>query len=562
MTNHPSDHVRRGPSDGEKKNQSRRTPLAQRPFLSLVFLLFLSFNTHPPSEHSSFKMQDNQQQQHTPASSHALNIPEILMAVGEQFYLFRGGRFGLRVTNKSKIESLTAFIQVSKLWFRIFHPILWYTYNPSTMSLFSQLSISTNTPHFRIVYISAELCDTLDCTQLVTLELFKAYTSRSIVDLPCERQLVRNNPRLRTLVWEGPQSSTFLRLQKDDFAKLGCVRELVLYRWNNNNLPFIEILRPMASNLKILELRHISHFSVGNHMNNNDSTGTQVTLPRLETILIDTYRYELDRRITPSVVQELIAASPNLRTLGLKLHQVDDQHGAMELAKCLRELCPYFEVLVIHCIHNRLDVDSTAIAPTIDFIRYCSASGLTNLTVWDAPWHDNELFLSIISHARTLKILEISWAVEGYTGLQSVTGARCILQLLIQCHQLRSFVVTDVPLRELHDVFDLWQSQEWGCKELVTFGIKFPTCIDDEDLGLYENDDDEEVEQMSGTNPVMGWYLHGYEGTRQVFKGTVKYLFKMFEGKESIQTLIVDKFEYSRSSVPPVYRATSHSRLS
>ncbi|KAG0280393.1 hypothetical protein BGZ96_001571 [Linnemannia gamsii] len=495
-------------------------------------------------------MQDNQQQPPTPASSRALNIPEILMAIGEQFYLVSESRFSQWATNKSKIISLVACIQVSKLWFRTFHPILWYSYNPCTISHFSQHSISTNTPHFRKVHIIAELWNPLDFTQLVTLELVKSYTGRRIVDLPLERQLVRTNPGLRTLVWEGPQTASFLRLQKDDFTELKCVRELVLYRWNNNNLPFIEILRPMAGTLMILKLRHISHFSVSNLMNNNDSTSTLVTLPRLETILIDTYRYEHARRITPSVVQELVVASPNLRTLGLKLHQDDDQHGAMELATCLREFCPYFQELMVHCIHDQLWADSTTTAPTINFIRYCSASGLTKLTIWDAPWHDNKLFLSIISHARTLKDLEISWAVEGYTGSQSVDGARCILQLLTQCHQLRSFVVTDVPMDEFYNVFDLWKSQEWGCKRLVTFGIKFATWDgDDDDADLHEDGNDEEVEQISGTNPVMGWYLHSKNGTQQVLMGTVKYLFRMLEGKESIQMLIVDKYAYRRSSV-------------
>ncbi|KAG0301484.1 hypothetical protein BGZ97_002774, partial [Linnemannia gamsii] len=486
-------------------------------------------------------MQDNRQQQHTPASFRALSIPEILMAIGEQFYLSSEGQAGKWANDKTKIVSLVAFIQVSKLWFRTFHPILWHSYNPFTMSFFSQHSISTNTPHFRIVYIFGELSKQLDCTRLVTLELLKAYTYRKISDLPLERQLVSTNPGLRTLVWEGPQSSTFVHLQKDDFAELGCVRELVLYRWNNNKLPFIEVLRPMAGTLTILELRHITHFSVGNLTNNSDCTSTLVTLPLLETILIDSYRYEYARRIIPSIVQELVVASPSLKALGLKLHQVDDQQEAVELSRCLREHCPYFQELTIHCVHNQLDADSATIVPTIAFIRDCSTPGLTKLTVWDAFWNDNELFLSIISHARTLEDLEISWAVEGFTGLQSVVGARCILQLLSQCHQLKRFMVTDVPSGELADVCDLWQNQEWGCKGLRTFGVKFTWDGDDEDAeGSGEDDFDAEVERISGTNPVMGWYQHGHEGTRHVFTGIVKSLFKVLEGKESIQTLLVD----------------------
>ncbi|KAK3831793.1 MAG: hypothetical protein JOS17DRAFT_744340 [Linnemannia elongata] len=506
-------------------------------------------------------MQETLQQQHTsPASSRALNIPEILIAIGECFYLSSDGQATRWAANREKIASLIAFIQVSKLWFRTFHPILWHSYDPFHMCGFSQHSISTNAPHFKIIHVFGELSKQLGCTQLIILELLKSYTYRKILDLPLERQLVSSNPGLRTLVWEGPQSSTFIDLQKDDFARLGKVRELVLYRWNNNKLPFIEVLRPMANTLTILELRHITHFSVGNLMDSDDLTITRVTLPRLETILIDTYRYEYARRVTPYLIRELVVASPNLRTLGLKLHQVEDQHGTSELTRCLREYCPNFKELTIHCVHNNLDTDPATIGPAITIIRDCSASGLTKLTIWDAPWHDNELFLAIISHAGTLVDLEVSWAVEGYVDLHSVDGARCVLPLLTQCRQLKKFMITDVPLGELANVFDVWKKEEWGCKELETFGIKFAWDGEDDDsAGSDEDEIDAEVEQISGTNPVMGWYQHDSD-TRHVFSGLVKYLFRMLEGKEKIKTLLVDKYQYSRSNIPPVHRPARVSR--
>ncbi|KAF9151771.1 hypothetical protein BG015_006226 [Linnemannia schmuckeri] len=499
-------------------------------------------------------MQDNQQQPATSTSSRALNIPEILMAVGASFYLSGDGQTTKWATNKDKIVCLVAFIQVSKLWFRTFHPILWHSYSPFTMSLFTEYSVLTNAPHIRIFYHFDELSRQLNCTQLVTLELLKSYTVRKILDLPLERQLVSTNPGLRTLVWEGPQSSVFIDLQKDDFTELGCVRELVLYRWSNNNMPFIDVLRPMASSLTILELCHITNFSIGNLMEDSDRTNTRVTLPRLETVLVDTYRYEYVRRVSPTVMRELVVASPNLRTLGLKLHQVDDRHGARELAMYLREYCPNFHELTIHCVHNHLDVESATVVPTTAFIRDCSTSGLTKLAVWDAPWNNNEFFLAIITHARTLVDLELSWAVEGYFDVRSVDGARCILPLFIQCHQLKRFMITDVPLGELIDIFDVWKNEEWGCKGLETFGIKFAWDGDDEDGAASDEDEyDAEIDQISGINPVMGWYQHDGD-KRHVFSGLVKYLFRMLAGKESVKTLLVDKYEYSRLSVPPVRR--------
>ncbi|KAK3841298.1 MAG: hypothetical protein J3R72DRAFT_422259 [Linnemannia gamsii] len=497
-------------------------------------------------------MQDNQQL-NDPASTRALRIPEILQTVGDRFYLALDSTDSKWASDNDKIISLVAFIQVSRLWFRTFHPILWYAYSPITMLHFTQESLLANTPHLRIVHIFGELSQHLGCNHLVTLELLKSYTYRKTTDLPMERELVRTNPGLKTLVWEGPQTSNFLALQKEDFAELVCLRELVLSRWSSNNTPFIEVLRPMAIALRILDLRHVREFSVGNLMDPNDPTSTLVTLPQLETILIGTYRYEYARLILPSMIRELVVASPNLTTLGLKLHQVDDYHEARVLARSLRKHCPKLKDLTIHCVHNHLLEESATIATAVEFIRECSASGLSRITVWDAPWHDNDFFLAIIAQARTLTDLEISWAVEGYIGEDTLAGAGRVLQLLTQCRQLKRFMVSDVPLGSLADAFKLWRSQQWGCLELESFGMKFDWSGEDDDVDGSDGDDyDDEVESISGTNPVMGWYLHGNEGKLPMFSGVVRELFRMLQPLQHIKTLVADKLEYTRSSIPPV----------
>ncbi|KAF9135295.1 hypothetical protein BGW39_003720 [Mortierella sp. 14UC] len=499
-------------------------------------------------------MQDNRQPK-DPASSRALRIPEILQAVGDRFYLTLDYMDCSWATNTDKIISLVAFIQVSKLWFRTFHPILWYSYNPTTMRGFSKKALQTNTPHLKIVNIIGELSRQLNCNHLVTLELLRSYLNRRIHDLPMERELVRANRGLKTLVWEGLQSSVYLTLQKEDFTELQCLRELTLCRWDSNKMPFIDILRPMANTLTTLNLRHIEEFFVGNLKNVNDPSSARVTLPRLETILVDTHRYEYARQVLPSMTRELVVASPNLRTLGFKLHQVDDQNEARVLARSLRKHCPKLQNLTIHCTHNHLEVETATVTTAIDFIRECSASGLTRLTVWDAPWHDSDLFSAIVSHAGRLEDLEISWAVEGYTGHNMRAGAERVLHLLTQCCRLKRFMVSDVPLGSLGDVFELWRSQPWGCLELESFGMKFAWTGEDDDAeGSDEEDYDDEVEAISSTNPVVGWYLHGNEGKRPLFSGVVKELFRILQPLQHIHTLIVDKMEYTRSSVPPVRR--------
>jgi hypothetical protein len=253
------------------------------------------------------------------------------------------------------------------------------------------------------------------------------------------------------------------------------------------------------------------------------------------------------------MICELIVASPNLRTLGLKLHQVDDQNEAWVLARSLREHCPKFQDLTIHCTHNHLELESATIATAIDFIRECSVSGLTRLTVWYAPWHDNDLFSAIASHSRTLEDLEISWAVEGYIGHDTRAGAERILQLLTQCHRLKRFMVSDVPMVSLGVVFEVWKSRAWGCLELESFGVKFAWSGEDDDgEGSDEEYYGDEAEVISSTNPVMGWYLHDNESKQPILSGVAKELFRVLQPLQHIHTLIADKIEYTRSSALPV----------
>ncbi|KAF9909756.1 hypothetical protein EC991_008079 [Linnemannia zychae] len=500
-------------------------------------------------------MQDCHQHK-DPVSSRALSIPEILQAVGDQLYLALDYTKYTWVADSEKIASLLICIRVSKLWFRTFHPILWYSYNPKIMYGFTKEALQINTPHLRVVVIIGELIQQLHCSHLVILELPKSYTQHRKRDLPIERELVRANRGLKRLVWEGLQVSDTFILQKDDFTELQYLQELILSRWDNISMPFIDILRPMANTLTTLNLRYIKRFSVGNLKDANDVSSAQVILPQLETILIDAYRFEHLRRVLPSVIQELVVASPNLRTLGLKLHLVDDLNEARVLARSLRKHCPKFQNLTIHCTYHNFEDDSVSVATAIDFILECSAVGLTRLTVWDAPWHDNDLFSAIVSHAGTLEDLEISWAIKGYTGSDTRAGAERVLQLLTQCHRLQRFMVSDVPLGDLGDAFDLWKSQQWRCIELESFEIKFSWFGDDDDVeGSDDEDHDDEMEAISSTNPVMGWYLHDKESKRPPFLGIVKELFKIVQPLQHIQTLIVGKAEYTRSSVPSVRRA-------
>ncbi|KAF9548132.1 hypothetical protein EC957_007160 [Mortierella hygrophila] len=85
----------------------------------------------------------------------------------------------------------------------------------------------------------------------------------------------------------------------------------------------------MANTLTILELCRITHFSVG-----------ITTIPQ-----------------PPEWPCHVWRRRPNLRTLDLRLHHVDDQHETSELARCLRKYCPNLKELTIHYVHSHIDTD-------------------------------------------------------------------------------------------------------------------------------------------------------------------------------------------------------------
>jgi len=78
---------------------------------------------------------------------------------------------------------------------------------------------------------------------------------------------------------------------------------------------------------------------------------------------------------------DLVVAGFNLKTISLKMHQVDGQDGARVPAKCIHKYCLKFQELAIHCVHEYLDISLLIMSAVISFIPECSIAGLTKLAV-------------------------------------------------------------------------------------------------------------------------------------------------------------------------------------
>ncbi|KAG0208436.1 hypothetical protein BGX33_006238 [Mortierella sp. NVP41] len=486
-------------------------------------------------------IQDHQQTLNR-ASTHTLDIPEILFIIGESFYPTFSSIFN-RKTNRDKLLSLLSFIQVSRLWYKTLHPILWYSYDPTNADLFSQKAVMNNSHLCRIYTALRSLNRPVAFNCLTTLELFKPYRD-GMGDMQMERVLVRSNPGLKTLLWEGSHKC----LDKNDFDKLGCLQELELRRWDNSGMPFVEVLRAMANTLTTLDLRNIKNFSVGNLKDTDDPLSFQVTLPKLKTllihdILINTAFYHDDEHaLQPRQLRELVVCSPSLESLEFKLDQAQHRDAARELAGCIRAYCPKFQDLTIHCI-----LGEPIAATAARFIQESSASGLVRLALLRSAW-DSGLFSAIETHASTLTDLELTWNYDVNGDVES--DAQHMLQIFTHCQHLKRVKVMDVPRMYCQEIFEVWKSEDWACSRLESL------CFASADGGLKETlyedrHNNKDANVISSTNPAMGWYMHEKKGW-SLLPAVLRMVFGLVKELSHMRQITFENVLYTRSRIPPV----------
>ncbi|KAG0269402.1 hypothetical protein BGZ95_002100 [Linnemannia exigua] len=488
----------------------------------------MQFTNHSSLPMPTTSTQDNQLALWS-ARPHPLEIPEILAIIGEYFD-FEGDWQRRRWNKKTNIAYLLAFIRVSKLWYKTFHPFLWYS-SEDTKG-FTQKAMSINS--YNLMILKAKFVDVTPfrCTRLVTLELNRTYEDDDST-IEMKRQLVRLNPGLKYLHLEGFERGDF---GVEDFAKLNNVERLSFRYWNNNDMPFIDILRPMAKTLRILDLSRIKDFAVSNSLDAGNSI-SQLTLPQLEEIKLDRHVFGDKCPIPTRLVRDLVVHCPGLKKLDLLLDERDDDADFSNLAACLRASCPLLQDLGIHLHSHRKG--SIALAT---LIKESSATGLVKLSIKRGAWNDDVL-AAILFHTKTLTELWICWDKTF-----GKSDAEFALNLLVKCHHLKKFKVTNVPWSCYRILYD-WQSKEWGCKRLEEFELDFSSRIFGEDEIDY-SDADEEIERISGTKAVMGWNLIDTWSSSLSLPRALRTLFELLEGMEYVTMLKYERRRLIRATPP------------
>ncbi|KAG0212685.1 hypothetical protein BGX33_003401, partial [Mortierella sp. NVP41] len=215
---------------------------------------------------------------------------------------------------------------------------------------------------------------------------------------------------------------------------------------------------------------------------------------------------------------------------------MDDEYAS--LATCLHDYCPLLQDLYIDSVH----FDKSRNIPA-SLIQKISVTGFVRLAVFCASWNKG-LLSAILSQAGTLEDLNIAWSAaiyneqdgtdiftneQVYNGLDKSLGAKS--------------KVNHVPRDDRRYILDVWKGQEWGYSRLERFGFELGYAGAGSIDAGFDDECDAEIATISGTNPVMGWYLHEphAHSTSVVRSETLRLLFELLEGKEHVRTLTFEE---------------------
>ncbi|KAF9153055.1 hypothetical protein BG015_004195 [Linnemannia schmuckeri] len=532
------------------------------------------------------------------APSHPLDIPEILARIG--FFL------PLWIDNiNSKSEQRTRFepktlltcASVSKIWRRVFLPLLWYRYDCILMKSVPQETVALNSPHFRVLQIFGNDATAFQCVDLVDLIirgapnqmllgiLAAARSSRTgaragagceggIVLSP-QQQLVRSNLYLQSLFWHGPSPQKSLDI--NDFTGLKYIQTLKLSNWLCSPETMIELLSLVAGTLRELKLDRINGLQPlqpedldtfterlstlfapqpdkdGGTNNNNDN---KLVLPRLTTLV------STCEKAVSLFLAELVKICPRLMTLDVYLA---DDNGTTRLADNLRTHCPELQELKLSPVVTFRRVDA--------LIRQSSTAGLRKLSV-EVCGPDEDLIAAILQHAGTLEDL----AIERSVGDMDICR---YFGLLEECSSLESFSLSATAVTLDKEFLDTLKnnggsgsgggggsSHGWKCRRRLRKLVLNPRLYHGgggSGGGEQLKADKDLLKVMSDSVSAMGWYRPRPLDPQQHFRGRfinhtmVRKTFELVQGLEKLETLVLDMVVF-RSS-PTISPTGSSSRL-
>ncbi|KAG0306009.1 hypothetical protein BGZ97_000908 [Linnemannia gamsii] len=373
------------------------------------------------------------------------------------------------------------------------------------------------------------------------------------MSLQAQKQLVRRNPGLEMMAWEGSASLDGLsldRLDVEDFAKLANLQDLRLVRWDGSGGALVQVLRATARTLEVLELIDVVGFE------------------------------ERDPAVTSAATKAAGGGGDEL-----ELEVGVDVFDLTRLAYTLKTRCPKLHTLTIQDSRDENDPGlsfGTLIRGCRDFSSLLASGGCGLVKIelstmaYDAI--DRDVIASILTHKATLEDLALDYYCEELQ--QRAFDAKDILKILVECRQLRSFTISGSTGLSTLATLKVLRSRPWGCLELAELDMDFeggelpwsaPSTSHKPRGGgggggggkgkssKKKKASDTTPANISSTVSYMGWYCHPQdssflfeEDAVQIPKTTLREAFSMVKELRSLVFLTLNLVTYTRSPDPRV----------
>ncbi|KAK5829069.1 hypothetical protein F5H01DRAFT_329478 [Linnemannia elongata] len=434
---------------------------------------------------------------------HPLEIPEILALVGSFLPLWEQTIYPYNLYNitlEFAPQTLCRCLLVSKLWHKTLLPILWselwadFSMHHVPNKVISRHSHLFQTLHFQKESQRRDFRFFNNCTNLVELKVFHDEEEYRKGDEAAGsgKQLLRANPRLKVLNWEGDKP-WFVPLDVQDFAGFKHLEILSLDGWNCSGGQLEQVLRLLAGTLRKLSITSLDglrpeellqqtpkaplpHSQTQQVSSDRDNA---LSLAQLDSLALGRFSEPIDLYL-----YELVKHCPNLTSLELRLD--DKTLDTRLLANCLQANCPN-----LHALSLPLPLQARHIKA---LVRQSSRSGLRSLRFCvHGPEHG--LVPAILTHAPTLESLHISKADE-------IMDPEEYLRYLVECTGLKKFTLSHLsPLS--FQFLELWGRQAWGCRGLEVMSINIP--IHREERRQHYTDTEDRSEEVLTILSDMGW---------------------------------------------------------
>ncbi|KAG0292281.1 hypothetical protein BGZ96_004363 [Linnemannia gamsii] len=392
-----------------------------------------------------------------------------------------------------------------------FNPFTLDNYNAEGMERVPVSILRNNSSHFRTFSLQRGqlFFKFVDCTRLVSLTL-----NSNTADIGDSRQIIRSNPGLRFLTWNGP--TNMLRLPTDEFVFLTRFERLALSFWNVSEGRIGKVLKPMAGSIKELEISWL--------------TGLRVS----------GVSKKARRRIHAWNLSVPMVSPLALIQLNLDIDIYKDDMNIIPIAIRLCAYCPKLWSLAV----------SGTIAQGLKatLIRSIAMSNNLSMIIVALPIIDKDVVESIALHASVLTTLGILSTTKGPAELY------ILFQLPVLCSRLKQFSVAAGFCCETGPaVLDAIRATvKRRSSEMEVLGLDIG---DIKEASSYAADAST-LEVMFEDEPVMGWHYHAeevnasYKAHLRLSRAFVKDMFESVADLESLWLLRWCGAVFTRSRRP------------